>query len=293
MKTETDVNGTNVDGTNVNGDGAGNAGNTGALSGIVRYSNDDLKKKNNGSKHCFALISPPISQGECSDEVMTDMFCSVGRAELSVKDIVECLKAVKKVADAENVYIICLNADCIAGYGHIESAVFHAKRSWYEDKPIANSFEMEVLLYTGARRQCNEIGEFGLHKGNNDLFVCVCRVMKNKTADENGKLAQRCDEHYAEYCSEYFEMNEKVFSELEREIGLKSMNGSEFGADETDEPDKAGKADKEAKYDKISDKKLKKLMKLFDILDEELSEVGIGRIEELIVEKVALLDIQK
>ncbi|MBQ4415643.1 MAG: hypothetical protein II861_06090 [Methanomicrobium sp.] len=291
MKTETDVNGTNV-----NGDGAGSAGNTGALSGIVGYSNDDLKKKNDGSKHCFALISPPTSPGECSDRVMTDMFCSVGRAELSVKDIGECLKAVKKVADAENVWIICLNADCIAGYGHIESAVFHAKRSWYEDKPIANSFEMEVLLYTGARRQCNEIGEFGLHKGNNDLFVCVCREMKNKTADENGKLAQRCDEHSAEYCSEYFEMNEKVFSELEREISLKSMNGSEFDADETDKTDKEGKADKadnEAKSDKISDKKLKKLMKLFDIPDEELSEVGIGRIEELIVEKVALLDIQK
>ena len=275
MKTETDVNGTNV-----NGDGAGSAGNTGALSGIVRYSNDDLKKKNDGSKHCFALISPPISPGECSDGVMIDMFCSVGRAELSVKDIAECLKAVKKVADAENVYIICLNADCIAGYGHIESAVFHAKRSWYEDKPIANSFEMEVLLYTGARRQCNEIGEFGLHKGNNDLFVCVCREMKNKVGNERDGNKHGKDENKNEKYAEFFEKNEKVFSELEKEIGLRLKNGD-------------GNFDSYDGDDKISDEKLKKLMKLFDIPDEELSEVGIGRIEELIIEKVALLDIQK
>lgn len=264
MKTETYANGTNL---KHNGNDAG------------------------GSRYCFALSSAPVpvSAGEGSDGEGIGMFCSVGRAELSVKNIAECLKAVKKVADAENVYIICLNADCIAGYGHIESAVFHAKRSWYEDKPIANSFEMEVLLYTGARRQCNEIGEFGLHKGNNDLFVCVCGEMKNKTEDKKGKVtecrAENCDERYAEYC----EKNEKVFSELEREIGLKLMNGDD--RDDTDDCNDCD--DRDDRDDKISDKKLKKLMKLFDIPDEELSEVGIGRIEELIVEKVALLDIQK
>ena len=258
MKTETYANGTNL---KDNGNDAG------------------------GSRHCFALSSAPvpISAGEGSDGDEIGMFCSVGRAELSVKDIAECLKAVKKVADAENVYIICLNADCIAGYGHIESAVFHAKRSWYEDKPIANSFEMEVLLYTGARRQCNDIGEFGLHKGNNNLFVCVCEEMKNKVGTErdgnkHGKDESK-DEKYAEYC----EKNEKVFSELEREIGLKLKNGGD-----SDDTDDCNDCD-----DRISDRKLKKLMKLFDIPDEELSEVGIGRIEELIVEKVALLDIQK
>ncbi len=264
MKNETDANGRNL---KDNGNDAG------------------------GSRHCFAL-SPapvPVSAGEGSDGEGIGMFCSVGRAELSVKDIPECLKAVKKVADAENVYIICLNADCVAGYGHIESAVFHAKRSWYEDKPIANSFEMEVLLYTGARRQCNEIGEFGLHKGNNDLFVCVCGEMKNKTEDKKGKVtecrAENCDERYAEYC----EKNEKVFSELEKEIGLKLKNGDGRGnSDDSDD-----RYDRDNRDDRISDRKLKKLMKLFDIPDEELSEVGIGRIEELIVEKVALLDIQK
>lgn len=261
MKTETDANGANL---KDNGNEAG------------------------GSRHCFALSSAPVpvSAGESSDGEGIGMFCSVGRAEFSVKDIAECLKAVKKVADAENVYIICLNADCIAGYGHIESAVFHAKRSWYEDKPIANSFEMEVLLYTGARRQCNEIGEFGLHKGNNDLFVCVCVEMKNKVGTErdgnkHGKDESK-DEKYAEYC----EKNEKVFSELEREIGLKLKNGGD--RDDTDDCNDCDDRD-----DRISDRKLKKLMKLFDIPDEELSEVGIGRIEELIVEKVAMLDIQK
>ncbi|MBQ3718811.1 MAG: hypothetical protein II893_05395, partial [Methanomicrobium sp.] len=62
MKTETDVNGTNV---NVND--AGGAGNSGALSGIVGYSNADLKKKYGSSRHCFAIVSPRTSPDECSD----------------------------------------------------------------------------------------------------------------------------------------------------------------------------------------------------------------------------------
>ena len=64
--------------------------------------------------------------------------------------------------------------------------------------------------------------------------------------------------------------------------------GNSDDSDDCDDRD-----DRDDRDDKISDKKLKKLMKFFDIPDEELSEVGIGRIEELIVEKVALLDIQK
>ena len=314
------------------GAGGADAGNTGALSGIVRYFNDD--SKDDGSKHCFALISP--SPDESSDGTdITDgnrgaerndranrtgrigMVCSVARAELHVENIADCLNAVKKIADAEsnagrngcggakedagkgtggyggrdagNIYIICLNADCIAGYPHIESAVFHAKRSWFEDKPIANSFEMEVLLYTAARRQCNEIGEFGLHKGNNDLFVCICREIPWKEVEVSGREISLSGDSGKNALKRYFEENEKFFAELERCVGLKLK-----GSDQSNSSMNMGTSSQPDSVDLTeSSKKLRKLMKLFDIPQDELSETGAERIEELVLEKVALLDIMK
>ena len=317
------------------GAGGADAGNTGALSGIVRYFNDD--SKDDGSKHCFVLISP--SPDESSDGTdITDgnrgaerndranrtgrigMVCSVARAELHVENIADCLNAVKKIADAEsnagrngcggakedagkgtggyggrnagNIYIICLNADCIAGYPHIESAVFHARRSWFEDKPIANSFEMEVLLYTAARRQCNEIGEFGLHKGNNDLFVCICREIPGKEVEVSGREISRSGDSGRDAIKRFFEENEKIFSGLERCVGLKLKGNGQTAATADANGNASGNANDNANGN-ANGKKLRKLMKLFDIPQEELSETGAERIEELVLEKVALLDIMK
>jgi len=68
--------------------------------------------------------------------------------------------------------IICFNADMMAGRRHVESAVCFARRSWEGGGAIANTFEMEVLLYAAGSRQCNVALKFGIHDGENNLYIC-------------------------------------------------------------------------------------------------------------------------
>jgi KEOPS complex subunit Cgi121 len=68
--------------------------------------------------------------------------------------------------------IILFNADMLAGRRHADSAVRFARRSWAGGSAIANTFEMEALLYAAGSRQCNVAFKFGIHEGENHLFVC-------------------------------------------------------------------------------------------------------------------------
>jgi KEOPS complex subunit Cgi121 len=68
--------------------------------------------------------------------------------------------------------IILFNADMLSGRRHAESAVRFARRSWDGGSAIANTFEMEALLYAAGSRQCNVGFKFGIHEGENRLFVC-------------------------------------------------------------------------------------------------------------------------
>jgi KEOPS complex subunit Cgi121 len=67
--------------------------------------------------------------------------------------------------------IICFNADMMADRQHAGSAVHFARRSWEEGRAIANTFEMEALLYAAGSRQCNVALKFGIHEGENHLYI--------------------------------------------------------------------------------------------------------------------------
>jgi KEOPS complex subunit Cgi121 len=67
--------------------------------------------------------------------------------------------------------IICFNADMMAGRHHAETAVRFARRSWEGGGAIANTFEMEALLYAAGSRQCNVASKFGIHEGENHIYL--------------------------------------------------------------------------------------------------------------------------
>jgi KEOPS complex subunit Cgi121 len=68
-------------------------------------------------------------------------------------------------------HIICFNADMMAGRYHAETAVRFARRSWDGGGAIANTLEMEALLYAAGSRQCNVALKFGIHEGENHLYI--------------------------------------------------------------------------------------------------------------------------
>jgi len=89
----------------------------------------------------------------------------------SIDDKRRFLLILKTIAQQFKTHIICFNADMLAGRKHAESAVLHAVRSFQEGNAISNTLEMEALLYAAGSRQCNIAASFGLHEGENRLWV--------------------------------------------------------------------------------------------------------------------------
>lgn len=82
------------------------------------------------------------------------------------------LRDLRAVAAGQDTHIICFNADLIAGRVHIISAVARALRAFEEGETISNTLEMESLLFAAGSRQCNIAASFGIHDGENRVYIC-------------------------------------------------------------------------------------------------------------------------
>jgi KEOPS complex subunit Cgi121 len=136
--------------------------------------------------------------------------------------------------------IVCLDADRMAGRQHVESAVLHALRAYSEGTAIADSLEMEVLLYAGGTRQTSVARNFGVRPDTGNLYLCFIPPSAE---------AIREMEQWVRYIEDATEI--------------------------------------------LTKEKIQRLTQLFGVTREECETVGAERIQELIVERVALLDVYK
>jgi KEOPS complex subunit Cgi121 len=167
--------------------------------------------------------------------------CIIHQLRLSISDQAEFLKYIRELGGCNRVHIILFNADRMAGRAHVESSIAHAFRAFREGRAISNSVEMEALLYAAGSRQCQHGTGFGVHPGENRVYLCICPGKKKVEKD----LAMR-----GVYC---------------------------------DEED----------WEALSDEKQSLLKELFVITAEELGVVGINRLQDLVLERVALLEVYR
>jgi len=95
-------------------------------------------------------------------------------ATVTIQDRKAFLAALHAISDRHGTHIVCFDADNLAGCQHAEKAIRFARRAIAEGTAISHSFEMEALLYAGGTRQCSAATRFGLHDGENRLYVCCC-----------------------------------------------------------------------------------------------------------------------
>ena len=160
------------------------------------------------------------------------IFCGT----VTVSDVKETIAQVNDAAELCGSTVVLFDADKIAGFSHVESAVSHAKRSFAEGKQIARSLSMEILVYASGQRQCSLASKFGLHAGENAVYVLILDGDEEKAAELIRNIVTEC---------EPFSANEAVLK-------------AEFG-----------------------------------ITDAEMQAAGENRIEELVIERVALVDAWK
>lgn len=156
--------------------------------------------------------------------------------KLTVNNVKATLNTMNEIAERTNSTIVLADATKIAGRKHIEEAVKHAKRSFNENKAIARTLAMEILVYISGQRQCSLASKLGLHDGENIIYVII-----------DGKNEEKAE----------FEIKKYI--------------------EETEEP----KAD------------ITKLMKQYNISTEEINVVGNARIEDLVIERVVMIDTWK
>jgi len=100
--------------------------------------------------------------------------CEIRAAVVTIIDRDALLGTLREIAHRHDTHIVCFDAEKMAGLRHAEFAVRHAQHSRYNGVPISNSFEMEALLYAAGSRQCSVAASFGIHDGENHLYVCCC-----------------------------------------------------------------------------------------------------------------------
>lgn len=119
--------------------------------------------------------------------------CSIRQAVFETKEPGEVLHAFRTFAVRFGVAIVAFDAGRMAGRAHVQAAIDHAARSVSRGTQIANSFEMEALLYASGSRQCQEAVGFGVKPGLNRCFICICPENRDAAA-ALGTLVVFCDD---------------------------------------------------------------------------------------------------
>ncbi len=120
---------------------------------------DEINRKN----HDPAVCLPFSHQGNPYE---------VQSAISTIEDRAVFLQTLRNIAEAHDTHIICFNADMLAGMQHAHTAICHAVRSYNAGTMVSNTLEMEALLYAAGSRQCSLAAPFGIHSGENHLYIC-------------------------------------------------------------------------------------------------------------------------
>lgn len=152
-----------------------------------------------------------------------------------IDNVEEFLQKLKKTGIEKNLTLQALDADKIAGEGHIRFAVEKAINSFRTGTAIANDLSKEIMLYAAGTRQINRAVKLGIHKGENNIVLIAVG-----------------DEKFS------------GFDEIKHKPVLVYNQSKKEG-----------------------------LMKAFGITNEELEAVGEEKLPELVIERVALVDVIK
>lgn len=187
------------------------------------------------------------------------MNVQVINAMVDVSDVMSFVRNLQQVQAECSTTIQALDADIVAGAKHILFAVEKAMRSWESGNSIANDLGMEILLYASGKRQINKALDMGLHEGNNRIAFVIAgdspSVMENAV--------------------------QQVVVLVEEMGGI-----TDVGKDGENKSHLAGIL-------AYSEDKKARLQSFFDITDLELEAAGKENICDLVLERVAMVDVIK
>lgn len=102
---------------------------------------------------------------------MTTLVIVGGKVD--IKDVKAFIGTLVSIGKKYGVTVQAVNADLIAGRGHIEFAANKAVEAFHDKRNLARDAGMETMLYLRGRRQIERALELGVHKGENNVAIAI------------------------------------------------------------------------------------------------------------------------
>ncbi len=188
-----------------------------------------------------------------------ELNCKLIAGKVRVSNVDDFLAVLKTVAHKYDVTIQAMNAELIAGEEHIKSAVKKALRAVGRNRNITNDLSLEILLYAAGRRQIERALAMGVSESEGESAKTVAIVIVDASA--RARRGKDLD---------------MVAEEVKREIGMieEPVQELELGLEHNED-------------------KKEKLKRFFEISEDELKAVGESKLKQLVLERVAMLDVLK
>ncbi|MGB7532922.1 MAG: KEOPS complex subunit Cgi121 [Halobacteriota archaeon] len=184
-----------------------------------------------------------------------ELNCKLIAGKVGISNVDDFLAVLKTIAHEYDVTIQAMDAELIAGEEHIKSAVKKALRAVERNRNITNDLSLEILLYAAGRRQIERALAMGVSVSEGEKRVAIVIVDASARGEKDLEMV-------AEEVKRETMMAEEPVQELEL--------GSEHNED-----------------------KKEKLKRFFEISDDELKAVGESKLKQLVLERVAMLDVLK
>ena len=99
--------------------------------------------------------------------------CKIIAGVVYIADVGEFLSLVRTIARTYGVTIQAMNAELVAGEGHITSAVKKALRAVERKRNITSDLGLEILLYAAGRRQIERALAMGVSEGEQNIALVI------------------------------------------------------------------------------------------------------------------------
>lgn len=99
--------------------------------------------------------------------------CKIIAGKASISNIDGFLSLLRGIALKYDVTIQAMDAERIAGEGHIKSAVRKALRAADRGRNITNDLSLEILLYAAGKRQIDRALAMGVSEGGNKVALVI------------------------------------------------------------------------------------------------------------------------
>lgn len=128
---------------------------------------------------------------------MTGLIIVGGKVE--IKDVKAFIGKLTAIGKECGVTVQAVNADRVAGRGHIEFASDKAVEAFREKRNLARDLGMEIMLYLRGRRQIEKALELGVREGMNNVAIIIVGHEPGCAEDKARAVLDRVDEKVVDY----------------------------------------------------------------------------------------------